>query len=134
MRSCVRTAERYRNPKSRDDRCREYYDRLCREIVYRGNLAKFTQNERLRERLLGTSDRIIAEASPRDRVWGIGLHQSEPEARQPKLWRGSNWLGVALMQVRATLAAEDSGGSAEHESVLENRLAAREALRRRMRS
>jgi hypothetical protein len=106
------------------------WNRVCRGIVYRGNLAKFTQNERLRERLLGTGDRIIVEASPHDRVWGIGLHQSEPEAHQPELWQGLNWLGVALMQVRATLAAEDSGGSAEHESVLEKQLAAREALRR----
>jgi len=107
------------------------WDRVCRGIVYRGNLAKFEQNDRLRATLLETGDRVIAEASPHDLIWGIGFHESEPEAHRPELWRGRNWLGVALMQVRATLAAQESDDGAERESLLENQLAARDALRRR---
>jgi ribA/ribD-fused uncharacterized protein len=107
------------------------WNRVCRGIVYRGNLAKFEQNDRLRATLLETGDRVIAEASPHDLIWGIGFHESEPEAHRPELWRGRNWLGVALMQVRATLAAQESDDGAERESLLENQLAARDALRRR---
>ena len=107
------------------------WNRVCRGIVYRGNLAKFEQNDRLRAALLETGERVIAEASPHDSIWGIGFHESEPEAHRPELWRGRNWLGAALMQVRATLAGQESGDGAERESLLENQLAARDALRRR---
>lgn len=76
---------------------------VCRGIVYSGNLAKFEQNADLRERLLATGDRIIAEASPTDTIWGIGLTNGDPRAKDPAQWRGKNWLGIALMQVRDEL-------------------------------
>lgn len=75
------------------------------EIVVRGNLAKFGQNEALRAHLLKTGDQILVEAAPRDRIWGIGLGAKNPRAENPHEWRGLNLLGFALMQVRATLAA-----------------------------
>jgi len=43
------------------------------EVVVTGNMAKFGQHPELREFLLGTGDRVLVEASPQDRVWGIGL-------------------------------------------------------------
>ncbi|MGK7953339.1 MAG: NADAR family protein [Xenococcaceae cyanobacterium] len=69
-------------------------------IVVRGNLAKFSQNEALKEFLLNTKERILVEASPRDRIWGIGLEQNNPDAENPYQWRGLNLLGFALMEVR----------------------------------
>ena len=81
------------------------WDAACREVVYRGNVAKFTQNADLRDLLLATGDDTIVEASPLDRVWGIGLAEDDPRASDPSQWRGKNWLGEALMQVRATLRA-----------------------------
>ena len=75
----------------------------CWNIVRRGNLAKFSQNPCLRELLLETGDALIAEASPEDRVWGIGLGEDDPAAREPANWRGLNWLGEVLMDVRASL-------------------------------
>jgi hypothetical protein len=72
------------------------------EIVYRGNLAKFSQHADLRAILLDTGDRIIAEASPRDSIWGIGMAEDDPNVTDTTLW-GLNLLGKALMRVRETL-------------------------------
>ena len=73
------------------------------DIVVRANQAKFEQNPELREFLLQTSERVIVEASPVDRIWGIGLAQDDEHVGNPNLWRGLNLLGFALMQVRAAL-------------------------------
>ncbi|GLZ30747.1 hypothetical protein Lesp02_29360 [Lentzea sp. NBRC 105346] len=72
-------------------------------IVVRGNLAKFSQHEDLRRFLLGTGDRVLVEASPLDRVWGIGLAADDPRAQDPEQWQGLNLLGAALTEVRASL-------------------------------
>ncbi len=73
------------------------------QIVVEGNLAKFSQNDDLRQFLLGTGDKIIVEASPKDRIWGIGFDEFAPEATNPALWNGENLLGFALMEVRDRL-------------------------------
>lgn len=76
---------------------------VCRDVVYRGTLAKFEQNAELRALLLATEDALIAEASPEDSIWGIGLAVADPRAADPKLWLGTNWLGEALMRARETI-------------------------------
>jgi ribA/ribD-fused uncharacterized protein len=53
---------------------------------------------------LGTGEQVLVEASPRDRIWGIGLAADDPRAADPATWRGLNLLGFALMQARAELA------------------------------
>ncbi|MCE6997517.1 NADAR family protein [Saccharothrix sp. S26] len=73
------------------------------EIVVRGNLAKFGAHDDLRAFLLGTGDRVLVEASPLDRVWGIGLAADDERAADPATWLGLNLLGEALMEVRARL-------------------------------
>ena len=72
-------------------------------IVVRGNEAKFGQSDKLLRRLLETGDKTLVEASPIDRIWGIGLRADDPKAQDPSQWRGQNLLGEALMQVRASL-------------------------------
>ncbi|WP_087098639.1 NADAR family protein [Nocardiopsis sp. JB363] len=84
----------------------ETWERERFEIVVRGNLAKFGQNEDLLEFLLGTKERVLVEASPHDRVWGIGMGWDDENAERPRHWRGRNLLGFALMEARARLAAE----------------------------
>lgn len=74
------------------------------DIVVRGNLAKFGQHPELKEFLLSTAGRVLVEASPLDRVWGIGLSADDPAAASPATWRGLNLLGFALMDVRDTLS------------------------------
>lgn len=73
------------------------------DAVVKGNVAKFTQNPPLKEYLLTTGNRILVEASPRDRVWGIGMGAKNPNAETPANWRGSNLLGFALMETRAVI-------------------------------
>lgn len=75
------------------------------EIVVSANQAKFSQNADLKAFLLGTGQRVLAEASPVDRIWGIGLAANDDRATNPKRWRGLNLLGFALMDVRARLEA-----------------------------
>ncbi len=75
------------------------------DIVVAGSTAKFGQHGDLREYLLGTGNRVLVEASPRDRIWGIGMAASNEHAAVPVRWRGLNLLGFALMAARATLAA-----------------------------
>lgn len=69
-------------------------------IVVRANEAKFGQNAELGQFLRQTGERILVEASPVDRVWGIGLAQDDEKVSNPNQWRGLNLLGFALMQVR----------------------------------
>lgn len=75
------------------------------EIVVEGNLAKFGQDDALKAFLLATGSRVLVEASPLDRVWGIGLAADDPRALDPSSWLGLNLLGEALMEVRARLSA-----------------------------
>lgn len=78
-------------------------------IVYAGNHAKFTQDEGLRAALLATAGTELVEASPMDRIWGIGLASSNPAALDRMKWRGLNLLGRVLTRLRDDLAAGRSG-------------------------
>lgn len=50
-----------------------------------------------------TGDRILVEANPYDRIWGIGMSKYQSGIQDPGNWRGLNLLGFALMQVRTML-------------------------------
>ncbi|MEW2167300.1 NADAR family protein [Streptomyces sp. NPDC007084] len=69
-------------------------------IVVEGSVHKFTAHDDLRAFLTGTGDRVLVEASPLDRVWGIGLAATDEAASDPHRWRGTNLLGFALMEAR----------------------------------
>lgn len=101
---------------------------VCRGIVYVGNLGRFSQDDAGRRELLATGHRTIVEASPTDRIWGIGLAQDDPRALDPGQWRGTNWLGIALMQVRESLQAEAQGRSPRHDDWLRQQLERRKQL------
>jgi ribA/ribD-fused uncharacterized protein len=75
-------------------------------IVVRGSTAKFAQNPELRDYLLGTGERVLVEASPFDRVWGIGLAATDERAHRPAAWLGHNLLGFALMDARDAISPE----------------------------
>lgn len=81
----------------------QIWDEHKYEIVKQGNLLKFSQNEKFKEFLLSTGDRILVEASPYDKIWGIGMLETDPKAHDPSQWNGENLLGFALMEVRDLL-------------------------------
>ncbi len=73
------------------------------QIVVAANLAKFSQHKTLADFLLGTKDAVILEASPVDKIWGIGMAADHPDTHNPAKWQGLNLLGFALMEVRDLL-------------------------------
>lgn len=77
------------------------------DIVVQGSLQKFLQHKDLKEFLLNTKERVLVEASPVDRVWGIGLTVNSNRAENPKHWNGLNLLGFALMEVRDIIKKEN---------------------------
>ncbi|MFF5500136.1 NADAR family protein [Streptomyces aquilus] len=82
-------------------------------IVVEGSVHKFASDARLREFLLSTGERVLVEASPVDRVWGIGLAATDEAASDPERWRGPNLLGFALMEARGRLRAGAGGGAGQ---------------------
>ena len=84
------------------------WDAVSEYVVNCANFAKFTQHDDLGEQLLATGDKIIAEASPHDCIWGIGLYETDDRATDPSKWRGENKLGVELMKVREAIKEEEN--------------------------
>ncbi|MFF8654320.1 NADAR family protein [Streptomyces huasconensis] len=72
-------------------------------VVVTGSVHKFASDPALRDFLLGTGERVLVEASPLDRVWGVGLAADDPRIQDPEKWRGANLLGFALMGARGRL-------------------------------
>lgn len=81
------------------------WEEHCSQIVIAGNVAKFSQNASLCEYLCSTNTRVLVEASPVDKIWGIGLAQDAQNIENPLTWRGLNLLGFALMAAREQLKA-----------------------------
>lgn len=75
-------------------------------ITYIGLLAKFKQNQHLKNIILSTGNKDLVEASPTDAIWGIGMSENHPDIENKKLW-GENILGKILMKVRNHIHSED---------------------------
>jgi ribA/ribD-fused uncharacterized protein len=69
-------------------------------IVLKGSLAKFSQNQDLKNKLLSTGLKTLVEASPHDTIWGIGLSEDDPDIYDRSKWKGLNLLGQALTMTR----------------------------------
>ncbi|MFZ6031595.1 MAG: NADAR family protein [Chloroflexota bacterium] len=82
----------------------EVWNMHRKEIVIAGNEAKFSQQVDLKHYLLSTQDNVLIEASPYDRIWGIGMAMGEKAIENPRSWKGLNLLGFALMEVRNRIA------------------------------
>ena len=85
----------------------EVWSKRAYDIVVEGNLLKFSQNKELKSYLLSTEDVVIVEASPYDKIWGVGMKQDDEGIENPKNWKGENLLGFALMEVRDLLKQQD---------------------------
>lgn len=82
---------------------RELWEERRFGIVVAGNRAKFTQHPDLGAYLAATVGQVLVEASPEDRIWGIGFDADHPAAGDPHRWPGLNLMGFALMTVRSSL-------------------------------
>ena len=80
------------------------WDEVKFSVVLNASYLKFSQNANLREFLLSTKDKILVEASPVDKIWGIGMSAEDQNAQNPMKWRGQNLLGFALMRARDEIA------------------------------
>ena len=79
------------------------WNKVARDVVRYGNYLKFTQNLELKELLLATEGRLLVEASPYDKIWGIGLSMKDAINLDRRYWKGTNWLGVILTELREQL-------------------------------
>ena len=82
---------------------KDKWDSVCLGIVYKGNFAKFTQNPDLMSMLLSTGDKLLVEASPLDKIWGIGMAEEDPAVDDPANWKGLNLLGWSITLVKQQL-------------------------------
>lgn len=95
---------------------RGYNDATWNEVRYRmflePNLGRFRQDAGLRRRLLDRRFEGLkfAEASPSDRIWGIGLGMDTPLEKldDEGQWRGRNLLGEVITECRRTIKEEFS--------------------------
>jgi len=83
------------------------WNAVAKKAVYDANYAKFSQNKDLQKVLFATAGTTLVEASPLDRIWGIGLKETDPRAQNRETWNGTNWLGEVLTQVRDDLMAKE---------------------------
>lgn len=79
----------------------EKWNQISYEIVFQGNMYKFSQNEELKKYILSfRKNTIFVEASPFDDIWGIHLRATDQKALDPLQWEGTNKLGFQLTRVR----------------------------------
>lgn len=79
------------------------WEAVARDVVMRANLSKFADNPKLRAKLLMTEGTTLVEASPTDRIWGVGLYENDPRVHFRAQWQGRNWLGQVLTDLRGSL-------------------------------
>ena len=81
----------------------ETWNIMSPHVMYSVNISKYCQNETFLKELLETGNKVLVEASPYDKIWGVGLHWSDDKILDEKNWQGKNLLGKALMDVRKFL-------------------------------
>jgi ribA/ribD-fused uncharacterized protein len=83
-------------------------------VVYSGNIEKFKQNKELAYLLILSGDLELVEASPYDKIWGIGMGVDNPNITDKSKWQGENLLGKVLMDVRKYLIEHWDGGVSDY--------------------
>lgn len=73
------------------------------DYMYRVNKAKYEQNYKLKQLLLSTKGKELVECNPKDYIWSCGYIATDTRALNKSEWKGKNWLGRVLMDVRSSL-------------------------------
>lgn len=84
----------------------EKWESVCIPLITNVLVAKFGADKKLKKILLDTGNKTIVEASPYDKVWGIGMGVEHPDILDESKWQGKNFLGICLMNAREILAEE----------------------------
>lgn len=92
----------------------EGWDRIKFGVMVEIVRAKTEQHPTIKDALLASSGRTIAEASPYDLVWGIGIDAKRAAGIPPSNWPGQNLLGKAWTRVREEMLA--AAGESESDS------------------
>jgi len=79
------------------------WSKIRETVVLQACYTKFTQHEDLKQLLLDTEGTTLVEASPYDKIWGIGLDKYHPDAMIREKWQGQNLLGQVLTNVRESI-------------------------------
>lgn len=86
----------------------ERWSRVRLGVVVMGTVEKYRQNLHLKQLLLAVPPEVrFVEASPVDRIWGIGMDENDPRATDPEKWLGLNLLGQAIDVAAAKIRAEN---------------------------
>ncbi|MFL1897263.1 NADAR family protein [Aquimarina sp. 2-A2] len=100
----------------------EIWNENAIDIVYKGNKAKFEQNADYLKLLLSTKGKTLVEAIPTDKTWGIGLTADDIDAKNILKWKGTNWLGIALTELRQEFLENNyKNGYWEREDYIKNK-------------
>lgn len=70
------------------------------DVVVRGTVEKYRQNPQLLILLQQCGDVEFVEASPMDKVWGIGVDAHHSNALRKTKWHGKNLLGQAINKAK----------------------------------
>lgn len=74
-----------------------------KEVMERAVLSKFVQNPLLKIKLLATGEKPIIECNKYDCFWSCGLDYKSDDAANSYKWKGENWLGSIITEVRGHL-------------------------------
>lgn len=96
----------------------EEWNKVKENVMFNACLQKFKQNSSLARKLLETGDAVLAEASPKDTEWGIGIAIFDNRAYDPRHWKGKNLLGKTLMHIRELMRTKAKEIYHDREEVL----------------
>lgn len=100
-----RTIKKYGREVKRFDQVK--WDENCQEIVFHGNLLKFTQNEKFRNFILSVPKNAIFVEATSDGRWGIRFKEKNPKSQDPLKWGGTNFLGFQITRVRDFIVSQN---------------------------
>jgi len=86
---------------------KKVWEDAVKPVLFLGNLLKYRQDGALQAMLLRYPNRVFVEASPYDKIYGIGLSDSDDRIHDPTNWKGTNWAGEAVTAVRDYIGGQN---------------------------
>ena len=84
----------------------EVWNEVRFSVVTHLNYLKFSQNRELKSILVMLKDWDFVEASPEDKIWGVGMSVDDPLIFDPSNWKGQNLLGKAIKKAQTRIIDE----------------------------